>query len=61
MIGCLADCCFVFDWAPQRGSTENLEHKQRTNDRTSDISTADDSMKTGRRFAKRQRSKRTID
>ncbi|XP_029703068.1 LIM and calponin homology domains-containing protein 1-like isoform X3 [Takifugu rubripes] len=31
-----------------RGSTENAEHKQRTNDRTSDISTADDSMKTGR-------------
>ncbi|XP_071313324.1 LIM and calponin homology domains-containing protein 1-like isoform X2 [Trachinotus anak] len=31
-----------------RGSTENVEAKRRDNDRTSDISTADDSMKTGR-------------
>ncbi|KAL7395622.1 hypothetical protein ABVT39_020366 [Epinephelus coioides] len=31
-----------------RGSTENVEWKRRENDRTSDISTADDSMKTGR-------------
>ncbi|XP_050928509.1 LIM and calponin homology domains-containing protein 1 isoform X8 [Lates calcarifer] len=31
-----------------RGSTENMEGKRRENDRTSDISTADDSMKTGR-------------
>ncbi|XP_029367604.1 LIM and calponin homology domains-containing protein 1-like isoform X3 [Echeneis naucrates] len=31
-----------------RGSTENVEAKRRENDRTSDISTADDSMKTGR-------------
>ncbi|XP_029020523.1 LIM and calponin homology domains-containing protein 1 isoform X9 [Betta splendens] len=33
---------------PQRGSTESVEWKRRENDRTSDISTADDSMKTGR-------------
>lgn len=46
----LADYFLVFHWTTQRGSTENAEHKQRTNDRTSDISTADDSMKTGRRF-----------
>ncbi|KAK5864443.1 hypothetical protein PBY51_015684 [Eleginops maclovinus] len=32
----------------QRGSTESVEWKRRENDRTSDISTADDSMKTGR-------------
>eukprot|EP00064_Thunnus_orientalis_P017779 superscaffoldBa00003872_g17865 len=32
-----------------RGSTESVEWKRRENDRTSDISTADDSMKTGRR------------
>lgn len=50
---CLAVCCLVSDWTPQRGSTENVERKQRTNDRTSDISTADDSMKTGRRFVKK--------
>ncbi|XP_044220613.1 LIM and calponin homology domains-containing protein 1-like isoform X9 [Thunnus albacares] len=31
-----------------RGSTESVEWKRRENDRTSDISTADDSMKTGR-------------
>uniref|UniRef100_A0A8C4EVL3 LIM and calponin homology domains-containing protein 1 n=1 Tax=Dicentrarchus labrax TaxID=13489 RepID=A0A8C4EVL3_DICLA len=31
-----------------RGSTESVEWKRRDNDRTSDISTADDSMKTGR-------------
>ncbi|XP_034453686.1 LIM and calponin homology domains-containing protein 1-like isoform X13 [Hippoglossus hippoglossus] len=31
-----------------RGSTESAEGKRRENDRTSDISTADDSMKTGR-------------
>ncbi|XP_076005129.1 LIM and calponin homology domains-containing protein 1-like isoform X5 [Genypterus blacodes] len=31
-----------------RGSAESLEWKRRENDRTSDISTADDSMKTGR-------------
>ncbi|GAA6222019.1 LIM and calponin homology domains-containing protein 1 [Lates japonicus] len=31
-----------------RGSTESMEGKRRENDRTSDISTADDSMKTGR-------------
>ncbi|XP_040903367.1 LIM and calponin homology domains-containing protein 1-like isoform X5 [Toxotes jaculatrix] len=31
-----------------RGSTESVEGKRRENDRTSDISTADDSMKTGR-------------
>ncbi|XP_042349913.1 LIM and calponin homology domains-containing protein 1-like isoform X8 [Plectropomus leopardus] len=31
-----------------RGSTENVEWKRRENDRTSDISTADDSMKTAR-------------
>ncbi|KAM4586386.1 LIM and calponin homology domains-containing protein 1-like isoform 3-T3 [Fundulus diaphanus] len=31
-----------------RGSTESAEWKRRENDRTSDISTADDSMKTGR-------------
>ncbi|CAG04662.1 unnamed protein product, partial [Tetraodon nigroviridis] len=48
VVGRPADCFFVFDWTPQRASTENAEHKQRTNDRTSDISTADDSMKTGR-------------
>ncbi|XP_023184276.1 LIM and calponin homology domains-containing protein 1 isoform X8 [Xiphophorus maculatus] len=31
-----------------RGSTESAEWKRKENDRTSDISTADDSMKTGR-------------
>ncbi|XP_032383214.1 LIM and calponin homology domains-containing protein 1 isoform X12 [Etheostoma spectabile] len=31
-----------------KGSTESVEWKRRENDRTSDISTADDSMKTGR-------------
>ncbi|CAN9514590.1 unnamed protein product [Ophioblennius macclurei] len=31
-----------------RGSAENVEWKRKENDRTSDISTADDSMKTGR-------------
>ncbi|XP_072251309.1 LIM and calponin homology domains-containing protein 1-like isoform X1 [Leuresthes tenuis] len=31
-----------------RGSTESAEFKRKENDRTSDISTADDSMKTGR-------------
>uniref|UniRef100_UPI003AAA8C19 LIM and calponin homology domains-containing protein 1-like n=1 Tax=Centroberyx gerrardi TaxID=166262 RepID=UPI003AAA8C19 len=31
-----------------RGSTESVEWKRRENDRTSDISTADDSMKTGK-------------
>ncbi|XP_029918070.1 LIM and calponin homology domains-containing protein 1-like isoform X2 [Myripristis murdjan] len=31
-----------------RGSTENVEWKRRENDRTSDISTADDSMKTSK-------------
>ncbi|KAM3612528.1 uncharacterized protein V6R79_009827 [Siganus canaliculatus] len=31
-----------------RGSSESVEWKQRKNDRTSDISTTDDSMKTGR-------------
>ncbi|XP_068181174.1 LIM and calponin homology domains-containing protein 1-like isoform X2 [Antennarius striatus] len=31
-----------------RGGTESVEWKQRLNDRTSDISTADDSMRTGR-------------
>ncbi|XP_021176298.2 LIM and calponin homology domains-containing protein 1 isoform X4 [Fundulus heteroclitus] len=31
-----------------RGSTESADWKRRENDRTSDISTADDSMKTGR-------------
>uniref|UniRef100_A0A3Q3MRP2 LIM and calponin homology domains 1 n=1 Tax=Mastacembelus armatus TaxID=205130 RepID=A0A3Q3MRP2_9TELE len=31
-----------------RASTDNVEWKRRENDRTSDISTADDSMKTGR-------------
>ncbi|KAK2848824.1 hypothetical protein Q5P01_008658 [Channa striata] len=31
-----------------RGSTESVEWKRRENDRTSDISTTDDSMKTGR-------------
>ncbi|KAM9357173.1 LIM and calponin homology domains-containing protein 1-like [Symphorus nematophorus] len=31
-----------------RGNTESVEWKRRENDRTSDISTADDSMKTGR-------------
>ncbi|CAB1442349.1 unnamed protein product [Pleuronectes platessa] len=34
-----------------RGSTESAEGKRRENDRTSDISTADDSMKTGRSLA----------
>ncbi|XP_038555047.1 LIM and calponin homology domains-containing protein 1-like isoform X3 [Micropterus salmoides] len=32
----------------QRASTESVEWKRRENDRTSDISTADDSMKTGK-------------
>lgn len=39
-----------FSLAKQRGSTESVEWKRRENDRTSDISTADDSMKTGRRL-----------
>lgn len=51
---CLADCSLVFDWTAQRGSTEKAEHKHRATDRTSDISTADDSMNTGRRFVKHQ-------
>lgn len=46
----LADYFLVFHWTTQRGSTGNAEHKQRANDKSSDISTADDSMKTGRRF-----------
>lgn len=40
----------VPDWLTQRGSTESVEWKRRDNDRTSDISTADDSMTTGRRL-----------
>lgn len=40
----------VCDWTAQKASTESVEWKRRENDRTSDISTADDSMKTGRRW-----------
>ncbi|KAM9850012.1 LIM and calponin homology domains-containing protein 1-like isoform 2-T2 [Aulostomus maculatus] len=40
-----------------RGSTESVEWKRRENDRTSDISTADDSMKTGRSSVSQSSSK----
>ncbi|XP_030252407.1 LIM and calponin homology domains-containing protein 1 isoform X12 [Sparus aurata] len=39
-----------------KGSTESVEWKRRENDRTSDISTADDSMKTGRSLASQSSS-----
>ncbi|KAM8733168.1 LIM and calponin homology domains-containing protein 1-like isoform 3-T3 [Acanthopagrus schlegelii] len=39
-----------------KASTESVEWKRRENDRTSDISTADDSMKTGRSLASQSSS-----
>ncbi|XP_039975178.1 LIM and calponin homology domains-containing protein 1-like isoform X10 [Xiphias gladius] len=39
-----------------RGSTESVEGKWRENDRTSDVSTADDSLKTGRSLASQSSS-----
>lgn len=43
--------CFLLTVpAFQKASTESVEWRRRENDRTSDISTADDSMKTVRRF-----------
>nr|XP_046261476.1 LIM and calponin homology domains-containing protein 1 isoform X7 [Scatophagus argus] len=43
-----------------RGSTEGVDWKQRKNDRTSDISTTDDSMKTGRSSMSQSSSQATV-
>ncbi|XP_069026615.1 LIM and calponin homology domains-containing protein 1 isoform X3 [Embiotoca jacksoni] len=43
-----------------KGSTESVECKRRENDRTSDISTADDSMKTGRSLVSQSSSQAEV-
>lgn len=40
---------YLYLWLQKDSTADSTEAKQRRNDRTSDISTADDSMKTGRR------------